>query len=204
MSFQNGANVGTRSLQAQLIDNRTNSYYWAIRNYLNYNKIINQKHNISLTAGHEAQYSYWEDHNGKKVDLQNNIHDLNAGSSDKTTWELGGGKGDWAMESYFARGNYTFDNRYSLSLSYRADGSSNFGVNNKWGYFPGASLGWTVTNESFADDFKDIVNYMKVRLGYGVVGNQNLPSGAPTPPYTANVNILAWPCWLWTGWVCFR
>ena len=63
---------------------------------------------------------------------------------------LTGGKGDWAMESYFVRGNYTFDERYSVSVSYRADGSANFGPNNKWGYFPGASIGWTVTNESFA------------------------------------------------------
>lgn len=192
IAFQYGANVGTRSLQSQLFDRRNNSYYYAIRNYLNFSRMFG-KHNVTFTGGHEAQYSYWEGIQGKKVDLQNDIIDLNAGSTEQTTWELGGGKGDWSMESYFVRGNYTFDNRYSLSLSYRADGSSNFGPNNKWGFFPGASVGWTVTNEKFASRITDYVNYMKVRLGVGAVGNQNLPGGAPSPPYTAGVTFWSGP-----------
>ena len=190
IAYQYAANVGTRSLQAQLYDNRNNSYYYAIRNYLDYTKNLG-KHFVNFTGGHEAQYSYWEGIGGKKVDLQNNILDLSAGGTDKTTWDLTGGKGEWAMESYFVRGNYTFDNRYSVSLSFRADGSSNFGPNKKWGYFPGASVGWTVTNEKFADNWDKVMNYMKVRIGAGSVGNQNLPSGAPTPPYSAGVNF--WP-----------
>ena len=190
IAFQYEANIGTRSLQAQLYDSRSNSYYYAVRNYLNYNKTFG-KHKVSFTGGHEAQYSYWESMGGKKVDLQNNILDMNAGGTDKLTWDLTGGKGDWAMESYFVRGNYTFDDRYSLSLSYRGDGSANFGPNNKWGFFPGASVGWTVTNEKFATNWANVMNYMKIRLGAGAVGNQNLPGGAPNPPYTSNVNF--WP-----------
>jgi TonB-linked SusC/RagA family outer membrane protein len=190
IAFQYEANIGTRSLQAQLYDNRSNSYYYAVRNYLNFDRTFG-KHKVSFTGGHEAQYSYWESMGGKKVDLQNNILDMNAGGTDKLTWDLTGGKGDWAMESYFVRGNYTFDNRYSLSLSYRGDGSANFGPNNKWGFFPGASVGWTVTNEKFAANWANVMNYMKIRLGAGAVGNQNLPSGAPNPPYTSNVNF--WP-----------
>lgn len=189
-AFQNSGAIGPTQLQSQLFDTRSNSYYYALRNYLNYNKYFN-KHSISATVGHEAQYSYYESINGKKVDLANNIMDLNAGNSDKTTWELGGGKNNWAMESWFARGTYTYDDRYSLSLSFRGDASSNFGPNNRWGYFPGASFGWTVTNEKFADPYKNVVNYLKVRLGYGSVGNQNLPSGAPNPPYTSVVGF--WP-----------
>jgi TonB-linked SusC/RagA family outer membrane protein len=189
-AFQYAANIGTRSLQAQLYDNRNNSYYYAVRNYLNFARTFG-KHNVNITGGHEAQYSYWESIGGKKVDLQNDILDMNAGSTDKTTWDLTGGKGSWSMESYFVRGNYTFDQRYSISLSYRADGSSNFGPNNKWGFFPGASVGWTVTNEKFAQGWDKVMNYMKIRIGAGAVGNQNLPSGAPTPPYTAGVNF--WP-----------
>ncbi len=190
IAFQYEANIGTRSLQAQLYDSRSNSYYYAVRNYLNYAKTLG-KHKLNFTGGHEAQYSYWETMGGKKVDLQNNILDMNAGGTDKTTWDLTGGKGDWAMESYFVRGNYTFNDRYSLSLSYRADGSANFGPNNKWGFFPGASAGWTVTNEKFAANWTNVMNYMKIRIGAGSVGNQNLPGGAPSPPYTSNVNF--WP-----------
>jgi len=189
-AHQLAGNIGPTALRAQLFDSRGNSYYYAIRNYLNYNKYLG-KHSISATAGHEAQYSYYEQISGKKVDLQNNILDLNSGSSDRTTWELGGGKSQWAMESYFARGQYTYDNRYTLSLTVRADGSSNFGPNNKWGYFPAASVGWTVTNEAFAQNWKSTVSNLKLRLGYGSVGNQNLPGGAQNPPYTSAIGF--WP-----------
>lgn len=190
LAYQLAGNVGTTSLQSQLFDNRGNSYYYAVRNYLNYNKYIG-KHNISATAGHEAQYSYYEGLAGKRVDLQNNILDINAGNSDKSTWELNGGKSQWAMESYFARGTYSFDNRYSLSVSFRTDGSSNFGPNNKWGYFPGASIGWTISNENFATGLNPFINFLKLRVGYGAVGNQNLPSGAQNPPYTSAIGF--WP-----------
>ena len=189
-AYQNSGAIGPNQLQSQLFDYRGNGYYYALRTYLNYNKWFN-KHSISATVGHEAQYSYYESINGKKVNLANNILDLNAGSSDKTTWELGGGKNNWAMQSWFARGSYTYDDRFSLSLSFRADASSNFGPNNKWGYFPGASFGWTVTNEQFADPVKKVMNFMKLRVGYGSVGNQNLPNGAPNPPYTSVVGF--WP-----------
>jgi len=190
MAYQNSGAIGPTQLQSQLFDARANNYYYSLRNYLNYNKWFN-KHAISATVGHEAQYSYYESINGKKVNLANNILDLNAGESDKQTWELGGGKNNWAMESWFARGSYTYDDRFSLSLSFRADASSNFGTNNRWGYFPGASFGWTVTNERFADPVKNVMNYLKLRVGYGAVGNQNLPSGAPNPPYTSVVGF--WP-----------
>lgn len=189
-AFQRSGNIGNTSLRSQLFDNRGNSYYYALRNYLNYNKNAG-RHSFSATVGHEAQYSYYEGLSGKKVDLQNNILDLNSGSSDRTTWELGGGKSQWAMESYFARASYTFDNKYSLNVSYRGDGSSNFGPNNKWGYFPGASFAWTVSNENFAEFLTPALSYLKVRLGYGAVGNQNLPSGAQNPPFTSAIGF--WP-----------
>lgn len=195
LAYQYGANIGTRIQQSTLIDNRQNTYYWALRNYLNYNKTFG-KHYVGATAGHEAQYSYWESINGRKLDLQNNILDLNAGSTDTDTWELGGSKNNWAMESYFVRGNYMFDNKLSATISYRADASSNFGPNNKWGYFTGVSLGYTLTNEKFMEPLKDYLPYTKLRFGYGSVGNQNLPSGAANPPYTSGVTF-------WQGAVGF-
>ncbi|MBL7741548.1 MAG: TonB-dependent receptor [Chitinophagaceae bacterium] len=189
-AHQLAGNIGNTSLRSQLFEYRGNGYYYAVRNYLNYYKNIG-KHSITGTLGHEAQYNYWESLNGKKVDLQNNILDLNAGSSDRTTWELGGGKNDGSIESYFVRGTYTYDNRYALNLSLRRDASSRFFDKNKWGNFPGASFAWTVTNESFAEGIKKVANYLKVRLAYGSVGNQNLPSGSPNPPYTSVVSF--WP-----------
>jgi TonB-linked SusC/RagA family outer membrane protein len=191
VAYQKAGRIGTRpELQSQLADYRGNSYYWALRNYLNYQKYT-AKHGITATLGHEAQYSYYEGISGGKLKLQNNILDLNAGSTTPTDWQLGGGRGDWAMESYFVRGTYAYDNRYFVNLSLRGDGASNFGTNKRWGYFPGGSVAWNITNENFAQSIKSVVNDLKLRVGYGAVGNQNLPSGAPTPPFTANV--LFWP-----------
>lgn len=190
LAFQKEGSFGNTSLRSQLFEYRGNGYYYAFRNYVNYYKNIG-KHAISGTAGHEAQYNYWESISGKKVDLQNNILDLNAGSSDRDTWELGGGKNDGTIESYFVRATYAYDNRYSLNLSLRRDGSSRFFGKNKWGNFPGASFAWTITNERFAEDWKKTVSYMKLRVGYGEVGNTNLPNGAPNPPYTSVVSF--WP-----------
>ncbi len=190
LAHQKSGYIGNTSLRSQLFEYRGNGYYYAVRNYLNYNKNYG-KHSISGTLGHEAQYNYWESLNGKKVDLQNNILDLNAGSSDRDTWELGGGKNDGTIESYFGRATYTYDNKYALNLSLRRDGSSKFFGKDKWGNFPGASFAWTITNENFAEKIKKTVNFLKLRIGYGEVGNTNMPNNAPNPPYTSVVSF--WP-----------
>jgi TonB-linked SusC/RagA family outer membrane protein len=186
-AFQRKDIIGTTPYQSHLIEGRTNSFYWVLRNYLNFNKVFGNVHSVTATAGHEAQQSKYDYMNGERYNLAtNDLVAINAG--DATNQTLGGGKGQWAMESYFVRAGYTYSNKYSLSLSYRADASANFGPNNKWGYFPSASVGWTITNETFAQDIK-FLNYLKLRFGIGAVGNQNPPSGAPSPPYSANVRF---------------
>ncbi|GAB3996781.1 TonB-dependent receptor [Spirosoma daeguense] len=193
VAYQKAGNVGSTSFRSKLIDSRSDSYYWSLTNYLTYNKYI-KKHGVQVTVGHQAQNSYYQSISGTKVDLQANIFDLNTGSSDQTTWGLSGGKGQWAMESFFARANYTFDDRFSLSASFRADGSSNFGPNNRWGYFPGVSAGWTLSNEKFMKgSVSKVLNYAKLRVGYGAVGNQNFPGGAPNPAYVGAVQFFTGP-----------
>lgn len=193
VAFQKAGNVGSTSFRSKLIDSRSDSYYWSLTNYLSYNKNLS-KHGIQATVGHQVQNSYYQSISGTKVDLQANIFDLNTGSADQTTWGLGGGKGQWAMESYFARANYTYDDRYSLSASFRTDGSSNFGPNNRWGYFPGVSAGWTISNEKFMKGpVANVLSYAKLRLGYGIVGNQNFPGGAPNPAYVGAVQFFSGP-----------
>lgn len=193
VAYQKAGNVGSTSFRSKLIDSRSDSYYWSLTNYLSYNKNL-QKHGIQATLGHQAQNSYYQAISGTKVDLQANIFDLSTGSSDQTTWGLNGGKGQWAMESWFARANYTYADRYSLSASFRADGSSNFGPNNRWGYFPGVSLGWTVSNEPFMKGaIANVLSYTKLRVGYGAVGNQNFPGGAPNPAYVGAVQFFSGP-----------
>jgi TonB-linked SusC/RagA family outer membrane protein len=191
IAFQKEGHVGGQTFRSKLIDNRSDSYYYSLTNYFNYAQYF-KGHNVHFTLGHQAQMSYYQAIGGSKVDLQANIMDLNTGSADQTTWGLNGGKGHWAMESWFARANYTYNDRYSVSASFRADGSSNFGPNNRWGYFPGVSVGWTASNESFMKEWLP-ETYIKVRAGYGLVGNQNFPGGAPNPAYVGAVQFFSGP-----------
>ena len=151
------------------------SYYWNIKNYLTYNKTINDDHNFTFLLGQEAQESRYEYLSGYRTGefLNKDFTNLNIGDID--TALNGNGSGRWSMASYISRLNYSFSDRYSFSASLRADASSNFGPNNKWGYFPSFSGGWTASNEKFFEPLSNTINYLKFRAGYGSVGNQNIP-----------------------------
>ena len=165
------------------------SYYWNIKNYLTYNKTINDKHNFTFLLGQEAQESRYEYLSGYRtgVFLNKDFTNLNIGDID--TALNGNGSGRWSMASYISRLNYGFSDRYSFSASLRADASSNFGPNNKWGYFPSFSGGWTVSNEKFFEPLSNTINYLKFRAGYGSVGNQNIPANR----YETILSLLSSP-----------
>lgn len=169
---------------SKLREQRSNSLYWAVKNYLNYTKSFG-KHNIFATLGHEAQASTYDYIYANRNNLSLNLPSLNAGASENQG--IGAGAGEWAMESYFARVNYSYDERYAISASIRRDGSSAFGPNSRWGTFPGVSASWTVTNESFARDLP-VLDYLKVRVGAGAVGNQEV---GRANSYTSNINLIA-------------
>lgn len=171
---------------SKLREQRNNSLYWAVKNYLNYTKSFN-KHTVYVTLGHEAQASNYDYINASRQNLTLNLPSLAAGQGGNNSNEqIGAGAGEWSMESYFGRVSYSFDNRYALSATIRKDGSSSFGPNSRWGYFPGVSASWTVTNENFAKNIKP-VSYLKVRVGAGAVGNQEV--GRPNS-YSSNINLI--------------
>lgn len=171
---------------SRLREQRTNSLYWAVKNYLNYTKSFN-KHTVYVTLGHEAQASNFDYINASRQNLTLNLPSLAAGQGGNDSNEqIGAGAGEWSMESYFGRVSYSFDNRYALSATLRKDGSSSFGPNNRWGYFPGVSASWTVTNENFAKNLNP-VSYLKLRVGAGAVGNQEV--GRPNS-YSSNINLI--------------
>ena len=92
---------------------------------------------------------------------------------------------DHNLESFFARANYSYKDKYLLQGSIRADGSSRFGANNQWGYFPAVSAGWVITNESFMKNFGDRFGALKLRGSFGETGNQSIPNYASLGTYTA-------------------
>ncbi len=166
--FQPQVSNGAASIipRSQISEGRALSLFWNWTNYANYNQTFG-KHNITAQLGQEAWESSYNQLNGNRFDLNLNFPSIGAGSAVGET--TGGGIYASAMYSYFGRAGYSFDNKYSLNVSVRRDGSSTFGPEKRFGYFPAASVGWTVTNEEFAKNL-EMLSYLKIRLGAGAVG----------------------------------
>ncbi len=144
---------------------------WLVENTLNYNTSFG-KSNISAVAGFSAQQ---EQFNGTEVEANNFPNDLvrtlNAGQVTRgISFEEA-----WSLLSALGRVQYNYADKYYVSAAIRADGSSRFGANNKWGYFPSASAGWRISGEPFMANVKAISN-LKLRLSYGVTGNFQIPN----------------------------
>lgn len=146
-----------------------NGSNWTLKTYFTYDNDFG-KHGVSVMVGHEAQENKYESLNGSRTNfLFNSVHELDAG--DATTAKAGSSRGSSAIESYFSRLNYNYADRYLLTATLRADGSSSFAKESRWGWFPSVAVAWKINNEAFLKDVKAISS-LKLRLGWGVVGNQ--------------------------------
>lgn len=100
-----------------------------------------------------------------------------------------GSKQEWALQSYFGRLDYAFADRYLFSFNMRADGSSRFAKDNRWGYFPSVSGGWRISEEPFFESLKNDIGQLKLRASWGKLGNQNiLDTYYPTRPIITNTS----------------
>ncbi|WP_432221121.1 SusC/RagA family TonB-linked outer membrane protein [Flavobacterium sp. TMP13] len=158
-------------INSQLTKVENNSTYWKFDQFLNYDKSFGD-HNVTAIFGHEAQSGAWKNLEGIRQDFPIDIIDLNVG--DVKTSIANGGQNDWSLESYLGSASYNYKNKYFIQGAIRADGSSNFGPENKWGYFPSASAAWRVTEESFFD--VKAISELKFRFETGVTGS-NGPGG---------------------------
>lgn len=139
--------------------------------YLTYDRQFG-KHHITAMAGHEARETEYESLNGSRTGfLFNNVHELGVG--DAKTAKNGSGRSSSSIESWYGRFNYNFDNRYLLTATVRRDGSSSFSKNNRWATFPSLALAWRINQEKFLKDVT-VINNLKLRLGWGIVGNQSV------------------------------
>lgn len=155
---------------------KNDSKYWSWRNILTYSNTFAEKHDLNIMLGQEMSESKWESLMGTVTGyLSNNNTDLSAG--DATTFGGSGSSGASSIFSYFGRAFYSYDNRYLLTATLRRDGSSRFTKDNRWGWFPSVALAWKVTSEDFLKD-NDVLNNLKVRLGWGATGNQNVADWA--------------------------
>jgi len=151
-------------------------------NTLTYNTKINEKHDISGLLGFSAQRTTVKTAGILGVDFPTDyLHTLNQAGSillyEDGTRYTGTWKKPSSMASVFSRFTYSYDERYLLSLSIRTDGSSKFGKDNRWGWFPSASLGWRLSEEKFMKNVS-WVDQFKLRASYGVTGTDNIPDFA--------------------------
>jgi len=163
------------TLTSRLDDNFNRSYNWVWTNTLNYNKTFNERHNLNLLVGYEAQRSRFRGLNSSIQDFLNfdpSIRFINGGLANNDSREVNSFGNEGTLLSSFGRIDYALDNKYLISATVRRDGSSNFG-NEKYGIFPAASIGWRVSAEPFMADI-DAITDLKLRVGYGVVGNENI------------------------------
>jgi TonB-linked SusC/RagA family outer membrane protein len=158
----------------------TNDKYWAFLQeyFLSYDKQFGA-HSIGLVAGYSSQT--FNDVYSKVIgrEFPSEEKDLRYMSQAGTIVNLGadnGGRSYDALQSWFGRANYAFKERYLLTATYRADGSSRFASGNKWGYFPAFSAGWRISEESFFKDGVPFVSNLKLTGGWGQLGNQNVNS----------------------------
>lgn len=143
-------------------------YLWD--NTLNYDKSFG-KHRINAMAGTSYQEykkeSVSASGSGRASELTTELD-----NATKAT-DVGGNSLRWALMSYMARLHYSYDDRYLVTATFRADGSSKFGKDNRFGYFPSFAAAWNIGNESFMQSVKPI-SQLKLRAGYGQTGNQNI------------------------------
>ena len=171
-----------------------------------YAKTFHATHNINLLGGYSWQENVYDGFFAKGLDAQSDhIGSSNLGIfNDVKYGDIGSWKGKSNLIGFFARAQYNFSQKYYASASIRRDGSSKFGSNNKWGWFPTAAIGWNMQNEAFLKNVHWL-DQLKLRLSYGVSGNQEIGeyrslvvyqvSGTAINPETGQQVISFEPAW---------
>jgi len=170
---------GSNNQKVESLSQRTSSTnkYKSFKQYATYDIDPVQKHHLQVMVGHEAQWGNWANLTAsRKGYISDAVHSLHVGDKSTATNDEQGNA--WAIESVFGRLNYNILDRYLLTATLRTDGSSSFGPNNRWGWFPSAAAAWRINNEPFMQGTKDWLSNAKLRLGWGLVGNQQTGSYA--------------------------
>ncbi|WP_153844289.1 SusC/RagA family TonB-linked outer membrane protein [Sphingobacterium paramultivorum] len=150
----------------------TNTLYWQEETYLTYNKQFD-KHRINAMAGLSWQKKTYDYDKMRSEGFPDDFYEYNNMGLGITPSGLESNVNEWAMNSYFLRAAYSYDNRYSATVTSRYDGSSKFGKNNKYAFFPSLGLAWNVSNEEFLQGNETISN-LKLHTSYGLTGNSEI------------------------------
>ena len=163
----------------------TSNQYQSVNLYTNYTFSLNEAHNFTVMAGYQEEkydYKYLSYSADDLISPSNPNLSLTTGDN-----VVGDSRYAWATRGFFGRINYDYKSRYLLEVNGRYDGSSRFAKDHRWGFFPSVSLGWNITQEAFMEKTADWLSNLKLRLSWGLLGNQ---SGAAY--YTFASTMAAW------------
>lgn len=150
---------------------KNSSTFWQLKNYVTYSGMID-KHNFTAMLGQECWASNYDNISVTNTSLPSDaVHNPALGTA---TPVIGSGFGSSAMASFFTRLTYNYDNRYYGTYTYRYDGSSNFGPDNRWAGFHALAGSWRFSNEEFFKPLSGVISNGKLRLGWGQTGNANI------------------------------
>ncbi|MDA9201811.1 TonB-dependent receptor [Flavobacteriaceae bacterium] len=165
--FRTGYGV---AIGGEAIHSTSKKSYYIVENTLSYSKVFN-KHNVEALVGSVAQKFRYE---GSDITTRNFASDaITTPSGGAEIMSASAWKSERSNASFLSRINYSYADKYLITANFRADGSSVFGPDQRWGYFPSFSLGWRVSNEKFFGE-NTFVNDLKIRAGWGVVGSDNI------------------------------
>ncbi|WP_133642483.1 SusC/RagA family TonB-linked outer membrane protein [Zeaxanthinibacter enoshimensis] len=180
LSNRNGASAASYALSNE------NRIHILFENYLSYDKVFGE-HDVAIIAGTSTEkWDYQGDSASGSGYTSDLLKTLDAASIIN---DIGSFKLAERFRSYFARVNYAFADKYLASISYRRDGSSIFGVDKKYGDFPAASVGWSISEENFLKD-SDFINNLKLRVSYGFTGNKDIDTGSDIIDLYPSVPLL--------------
>jgi TonB-dependent starch-binding outer membrane protein SusC len=172
--YWNSQHGDGRSVNGRINNDYSKGVIWNIQNILSFNKTFLNDHNVALVGVNEIQFTRNNSFYGQGTDISNTFFNKNLISGTFGTQLAGGSMSEQGFISYAGRLNYNYKGKYFLQGSVRYDGISSLPDANKWGLFPGASVGWTVSKESFMSGISNVVSDLKVRGSYAKVGNTNI------------------------------
>ena len=150
---------------------KNNSTFWQLKNYVTYTGQID-KHGFTAMVGQEMWASNYDNTSIQNTNLASDaVHNPALGAG---TPSINSGFGSSSMASFFTRLTYNYDDRYLGTYTYRYDGSSNFGPENRWAGFHAVAASWRFSNENFFEPIRNVINNGKLRLGWGQTGNSNI------------------------------
>ncbi|MDR2042472.1 MAG: TonB-dependent receptor, partial [Tannerella sp.] len=168
--------------------NNANTLYWQEETFLTYDKTLGL-HHINAMAGlswQERHYTYFSATGTNFTDDFYGYYNLGKGTDRPS---VSNDYDKWAMNSYFLRAAYSYDNKYLATVTGRIDGSSKFGANNKYAFFPSAGLGWLASNEGFLQGHP-VISRLKPHASYGLTGNSEIGSYASLAAVSQSNTII--------------